>query len=103
MAVVMHSRAAIGPALGPRGLVRSVSACPMEAMRAVEVRRHGRLGVELQAWLSDLHVMARAHPGDRGVRSALARRCLTPLERCLLPAVAVETVEAFLRAAGAPL
>lgn len=96
MAVVMHSRAAIGPALGPRGLVRSVSARPMEAVRAVEVRRHGRLGVEL-------HVMARAHPGDRGMGSALARRCLTPLERCLLPPVAMETIETFLRAAGAPL
>lgn len=103
MAVIMHSRAAIGPALGPGGLVRSVSARPMEAVRAVEVRRHSWFDVELQARLSDLHMMARAHPGDRGVGSALARRCLTPLERCLLPAVAMETVEAFLRAAGAPL
>lgn len=108
MAVVMHSRAAIAgvcPALGSGGPAGSVSTRPMEALRAVEVWRHGWLDVELQARLSNLHMMACAHPGDRGVGSALgdARRCLTPLERRLLPAVAMETVEAFLRAAGASL
>lgn len=99
VAVVERSRAAVTgvrPALRPG--VRVKCACPMETLRAVEVRHHGGLDVELQAWLSALHMRAGAHPGDRRVGPALgdARRRLGPLERCLLPAVGVETVKTFL-------
>lgn len=63
------------------------------------------LDVELEARLSQLHVRARAHPGHRRVGPVLggARSRLRPLDRRLRPAVAMESVKAFLRAARASL
>lgn len=84
-AVIEHGRdavASVRPALRSGGRVRSVSACPMEALRAVEEWRHRGADAELQAWLYRLHVGAGAHSGDGGVGSALAEcagRCLSPM------------------------
>ncbi len=80
MAVVEHSRAAVAsvrPPLRSGGQVESVCARSVEALCAVE---------------------AGAHPGDRGMRPAFsdARRRVGPLERRLLPAIAVGSVETFL-------
>lgn len=99
--VVEHGRAALAgaqPALRSGGRVKRVSTCSMGPLRAVEVAHHRGIGVELQAWWSRLRVGAGTHSGDRGVGSALAdaRRRLRPLQHCLLPAVAMESVETFL-------
>lgn len=84
----------VRPSLESGGRAGSVSALPMEA--AVEVRRHGV--AELQPRMSNGHMRARAHSGDWRVGPALSvARCrVSPLEYCLLPAVAMEPVESFL-------